>query len=69
MLWHYRSASYTLAAMAKKTPYLVVTASRTDDGAPMYFRADKTWSEELTEAEVVESEDTAAELVAHARAQ
>lgn len=70
MPWHYPSAYPTLPAMAKKTPYLVVTASRTDDGAPVYFRAQsKDWSEQIAEASVVQGESVADELVAVARAQ
>ncbi len=47
----------------------VVTANRTKDGAPLYLRADKVWSEALSDALVTADATTYQALLEWARTQ
>lgn len=49
--------------------HFVITANATDDGAPVYLRADRSWSLELSEALTVEDEALKDELLAQAAKQ
>ena len=42
----------------------VVTANRTDDGAVLYLRVDRTWTSQLAEAHLVEDETQRDALIA-----
>ncbi|MGD8861062.1 MAG: DUF2849 domain-containing protein [Myxococcales bacterium] len=55
--------------MAKKPAFFVVSAARTDDGAPAYLKSNKTWSGVLRDAAVVDNPSVADELLQFARSQ
>lgn len=50
--------------MAKSLAMCVITAVRTDDGAPTYMGPDGQWSNMLKAAQVYDSEGAAAEALA-----
>ena len=48
---------------------LVITASQTADGAPVYLTKDRTWARELSHAHVIETDSERDELLGVAREQ
>lgn len=53
--------------MAKPaSTHFVVTGSLTDSGSPIYYRGPSSWSPHLAEAQCLDSEDVASEIVKQA---
>lgn len=56
-------------AARNKGTHFVITANRTQDGACVYLRSDHTWSENIGEARVVETETDQEALIGFAKTQ